>query len=108
MSDVKGSALTGIRCSIKPGSGNWHFTQAQCDDCDVRVLFSLTPQQVNERYRVGRVRQGLMEAYYHYWTSSGTRFGRGYNAWKDSPSDPEVAALVELFRIISDERAMYE
>jgi hypothetical protein len=95
--ETKGNALSGVRCSIMPGSGNYHFTLAGCDDCNVRDLAGRSLEYVEDRYHTGYVSQAMYEAYMHVWATSAVRFG-DYAAWGSVPTDPEVVALAELFR----------
>jgi hypothetical protein len=94
----RGSAVTGLRCSIKPGRGNYHLALAGCDDCNMRALRYVTLGRVEEEYQQGYIGQALFEAYMHVWATGAPRFSSLGDGWTDPPTDPEVAALVALFR----------
>lgn len=99
--EVKGNALAGVRCSIAPGSGNYHLRLAGCDDCTVRELIGMTLGQMEGLHQTGYVRQALYEAYMHVWATGAPRFSSLADGWTSTPMDPEVAALVGLFREVA-------
>lgn len=98
MSEALGNALAGTRCSIKPGGGNRHLRLAGCDDCNVREFARMPLDKIEELYHAGYVRQPIFEAYMHVWATSAPRFSSLGDNWTEAPTDPEVVALVELFR----------
>jgi hypothetical protein len=104
MAETKGNALTGVRCTIEPGGGNYHLRLAGCDDCNVRELARMSLGQVEGLYHGDYVRQPVFEAYMHVWATSATHFSSLGNNWTETPTDPEVAALVELFHKAVAER----
>lgn len=93
-----GTARTGLRCSIKRGSGNYHLRLSGCDDCQVRDLARKTLAQVEELYHTGHVRQSMFEAYMHVWATGADRYSSLGDGWTDPPTDREVGALVAWFR----------
>jgi hypothetical protein len=106
MSAVKGNALTGVRCDIQPGSGNYHLRLAGCDDCNVRDFAQKSLEDIDYLYHRGYVGQAMYEAYTYVWATSATRYG-SYDAWAVPPTDPEVVALIGLFqRALDDRRAV--
>lgn len=94
----KGNALAGVRCPILPGSGNYHFRLAGCDDCNIRDFARLTLEAVERLCHAGYVGQAMFEAYRHVWATAAPRFSSLGNGWADPPTDPEVVALAALFR----------
>ena len=104
MREERGVALIGSRCTIEPGSGNYHLRLAGCDDCDARHLARMTLEQVEGLYHDGYVRQAMFEAFMYVWATGAPRFSSLGDNWRDAPADPEVSALVARFREEAERR----
>lgn len=93
---MKGNALAGVRCNLAPG--NYHLALAGCDDCNARAAARMTLEKVEDGYNHGYIAQPLFEAYMHCWATGAPRYSSLADGWTEPPTDPEVAALVELIR----------
>jgi hypothetical protein len=104
MAETKGNALTGVRCTIEPGSGNYHLRLAGCDDCNVREFSRKSLGQIEDLYQAGYIRQAMFEAYMHVWATSATHSSSVGDGWTTPATNPEVIALVDLFQKALAER----
>ena len=83
--------------------GNYHF-EGHCEDCDALYLSRETLEQVEYRYRTGRVSQDQFEAYMHCWSTGAFRYSSLGDGWTTPPTDPTVVRIVARIRRYGRER----
>lgn len=93
-----GDAAAGVRCTIIPGTGDYHLALAGCDDCTVRHLSRKTLDQVEDMYHRGYVDQDTYEAYRHVWATAAPRFSSLADGWKEPPNTERARTLAQWFR----------